>query len=138
MMNQKKKMICHLYDNVYANGKYQTLMEKCNSKYSEFELLWHHCCTILTQQLTIGQDKKITPKDIWFIVLCVLRAATNLDLIDGTERTYTLDAFFMCCWDFESFSVWEYMNNYVKFSMRTLLKIRHDSMTFTASSIPPM
>lgn len=45
--------------------------------------MWHCCDAILTQRFTIGQVKKtdVTPKDILFIVLCVLKAETNWDLM---------------------------------------------------------
>jgi len=59
------------------------LMEMCNFNCSEFERLWRRCSTILTQRLTMGRGNKtdVTPKDLLFIVLCVLKAAINWDLM---------------------------------------------------------
>ncbi len=78
----------------------QTLIEMMNFSPNEFECLWHHCDTILTQSLTIGRGKKtdVTPKDLLFIVLCVLKAATNWDLVGGifAKKGPRLQRLFSC------------------------------------------
>ncbi len=72
-----------IFDRFYANGGLQTLIEISNFNYNEFEYLWHHCRTSLTQRLTIGQGIKTDdePTELCLIVLCVLKLATNWDLM---------------------------------------------------------
>ena len=72
-----------IFDRFYANGGSQTLMEMSNFNFNEIERLWHRCRTVLTQSFMLGRGKKtdVAPKDLLFIVLCVLKAATNWDLM---------------------------------------------------------
>ena len=59
------------------------MIEMSNFTYNKIERLWHRCHTILTQTLMLGQGRKtdVALKDLRFIVLCVLTAATNWDLM---------------------------------------------------------
>ncbi len=43
-----------ILDRFYTNGGSQTLTETMNFRHNEFEHLWHHCDTILTQTFKIG------------------------------------------------------------------------------------
>lgn len=47
-----------------------------NFNVSEFDHLWTSCHTHLTEKLLLGQGKKteVAPKDLLFIVICVLKA----------------------------------------------------------------
>ncbi len=53
-----------IFDRFCTNGGSQTLIEKSNFNYDEFEQLWHHFRTSLTQRLTIGRGRKtdVEPK----------------------------------------------------------------------------
>lgn len=95
-----------IFDRFYTNGGSQMLIEISNFTFNEIERLWHRCRTILTQTLTLGRGKKtdVAPKDLLFIVLCVLKAATNWDLmgeIFEKKRTYTSETVYTCCRHFE-------------------------------------
>jgi hypothetical protein len=72
-----------IFDRFYANGGSQTLIEMSNFNFNEIERLWHRCRTVLTQSFMLVRGKKtdVAPKDLLFIVLCVLKAATNWDLM---------------------------------------------------------
>jgi hypothetical protein len=95
-----------IFDRFYANGGSQTLIEMSNFNFNEIERLWHRCSTVLTQSFMLGRGKKtdVAPKDLLFIVLCVLKAATNWDLmgeIFEKKRTYTSTSVYTCCGHFE-------------------------------------
>ncbi len=72
-----------LLDRFYANGVSKTLLQMTNFNCCEFDHLWHHRHTVLSKTFTLGRGEKtdVSPKDILFIVLCVMKAATNLDLM---------------------------------------------------------
>ncbi len=75
----KNDLASHMFDFYYINGGSQTLLEMSNFNFSEFDCLRTSCCTHLTEKLLLGQGKKteVAPKDLLFIVLCVLNAATH-------------------------------------------------------------
>ncbi len=92
----------------------------------------------------IGQGKKtdVTPKDLLFIVLCVLKAAINWDLM-GTifeKKGPTLQRLFSRAVEILSpFLCEEFVvNYYAKLTMRTLMKKMHSSRTFLAPSMQQM
>lgn len=72
-----------LFDSFYANGGSKTLLQMTNFNAREIDHLWHRCRTVLSTKFTLGRGKKteVSPKDILFIVLCVIKAATNWDLM---------------------------------------------------------
>ena len=68
------------------------LIEISNLTLNKIDHLWHSYCTIFMQTLMLGRGKKtdVAPKDLLFIVLCVLKAATNWDLmVEIFEKKWT-------------------------------------------------
>ncbi len=74
-----------LFDRFYANGGSKTLLQMTNFNCCEFDRLCHCCHTVLSKEFTLGRGKKLLlhqkTEDILFIVLCVVKAATNWDLM---------------------------------------------------------
>ncbi len=93
-----------IFDHFYANGGSETLMEMCNFNYLEFDCLWKTCCqSLLMQKLTLSQGKKtdVETINLLFVVLCILKAATNWNLIGGVfvKKRPTLLRPFSCMAD---------------------------------------
>ncbi len=79
-----------ILDPFSANSGLQTFLEMCQLKYNEFEHFLNTCCQIFSmQKVTLGQGEKQMwhQKTSFFIVLCVLKAVTNWDLIGEIFET---------------------------------------------------
>ncbi len=72
-----------LFDRFYANGGSKTLLQMTNFNCREIDHLWHRFHTVLNEKFTLGRGKKtdVSPKDILFIVLCVVKTPTNWDIM---------------------------------------------------------
>ncbi len=71
-----------IFDPFYGNRELQTLLEMFNFNYNKFEHLCNTPCqTFLAQKVILSWGKKadVEPKDLLFVVLCILKAATNWD-----------------------------------------------------------
>ncbi len=68
-----------LFDRFYDIRGSKTLLQMTKFNYCEIDHLWHCCHIVLTKKFTLGQGKNtgVSPKDILFIVLCVVKAEIN-------------------------------------------------------------
>ncbi len=116
-----------LFDRFYANGGSKTLLQMTNFNCREIDHLWHRCCTVLNEKFTLGRGKKtdVSPKDILFIVLCVVKTPTNWDLMGEIfeKKGPTLQRLFSRAVDILSPILYQdyVLDCFAKLSMTTLI-----------------
>ncbi len=98
-------------------------MDVGNSNFCEFENLFHCCSTILTQQLTIGQEKSDMTIMTYFLLFCLSWKLQQIGIqwVEFLKKGPTLQRLFSH--DLSPFLCEKYIiNYYAKLLMRTLEK----------------